>query len=179
MVLPLILAVQGARWQADAMLSEPPTRTIRGSSSSSSTAGHAKRPTVHLTIDSAEQLPAAEAVIAAMYGVPDAISSLEQQQVVHAVVIADMVHAETAQQQVLQALQAAAMSQYGLAAAVLQALAGMSVWTACLLQLLLTIVEHAPCCRDSTADLEAVAAADVGGRMQQLLVAVLGNLQAV
>jgi hypothetical protein len=134
---------------------------------------------VHLTIDSAEQLPAAEAVIAAMYGVPDAISSLEQQQVVHAVVIADMMHAETVAKQALQALQAAAKLEHGPTAAALHAMAGLSVWPACLLQLLPIIVEHAPCCKVNTTDLAAITAADVGGRIQQLLVAALGDLQAV
>jgi hypothetical protein len=134
---------------------------------------------VQLTIDSAEQLPAAEAGIAAMYGVPDAISSLEQHQAVHAVVIADMVHAEAAGQQALQTLQAAAKSEQGLTAAAMQALAALPVWPSCLLQLLPTILQHAPCCSDSTADLAAVAAADAGGRVQSVLLAALGDLQAV
>jgi hypothetical protein len=113
-----------------------------------------------------------------MYLKPDAISSLEQQQVVHAIVIADMAGAEAAEQQALQALRAAAQSEEGLTAAALQALAGLPVWPACLLQLLPTIVEHAPCCRDSTADLAAVVVADAGGEIQQVLLAV-GDLQAV
>jgi hypothetical protein len=134
---------------------------------------------VQLTIGSAEQLPAAEAVIAAMYGVPDATSSLEQHQAVHAVVIADMVHAEVAGQQALQVLQAAAKSEQGLTAAAVQALAGLPVWLSCLLQLLPAVVQRAPCCRDSKAYLAAITAADAGGRVQQLLVAAFGDLQAV
>uniref|UniRef100_A0A383W9A1 BACK domain-containing protein n=1 Tax=Tetradesmus obliquus TaxID=3088 RepID=A0A383W9A1_TETOB len=160
----------------------PNTRACRGSSSSSSAANRAtapERPKIYLTVGSAEQLPAAEAFIAAMYGVPDAISGLEQQQVVHVVVIADMVHAEAAGQQALQALQAAAESEAGLEAAALEALAGLPVWPACLLQLLPSIVKHAACCRDSEANLAAVTAADAGGRIQKLLVAALGDLQAV
>jgi hypothetical protein len=147
--------------------------------SSSSAAAGAQRPTVQLTIQSAEQLPAAEAVIAAMYGVPDAIKGLEQHQAVHAVVIADMVHAGAAGQQALQVLQAAAASDEGLAEAALQALAGLSVWPSCLLQLMPSIMKHAACCRDSTADTAAVAASDAGSRVQQLLVAAFGDLQAV
>jgi hypothetical protein len=153
------------------------------SSVSSGSAACDERPTVYLTIDKAEQLPAAEAVIAAMYGVPDAISSLEQQQVVHAVVIACMVQAEAAKQWALQVLQAAATSEQGLTTAALEKLVSLSVWPcrpwpSCLLQLLPTIIRHAPCCRGSTTDLVAVAAADVDGRMQQLLLSKLGNLQA-
>uniref|UniRef100_A0A383VZ76 BACK domain-containing protein n=1 Tax=Tetradesmus obliquus TaxID=3088 RepID=A0A383VZ76_TETOB len=120
---------QGACWK-DAAEPDANAKARDGSSfsgsSSSSSAAHAKRPVVRLTIDRAEQLPAAEAVIAAMYGVPDAISSLEQQQM-----------------------------------------------------LLQSIVEQAPCCRNSSAGLAAVLAADVGGKIQQLLVAAYGDLQAV
>jgi hypothetical protein len=134
---------------------------------------------VQLTIANAEQLPAAEAVVAAMYGVPDAISSLEQHDAVHAIVIADMVHAEAAGQQALQVLQAAAQSGQGLTAVTLQALADLPEWPSCLLELLPTIAKHAPCCRDRLANLAAVAAADAGGKVQRLLVAALGDLQAV
>jgi hypothetical protein len=134
---------------------------------------------VQLTIDSAEQPPAAEAVISAKYGVPDAISSLEQHQAVHALVMADMVHAEAAGQQALQVLQAAAKSEQRLTAAAMQALAALPVWPSCLLRLLPTIVEHAPCFRDNTTYLAAVTAADAGGRVHSVLVAALGDLQAV
>uniref|UniRef100_A0A383WH79 BTB domain-containing protein n=1 Tax=Tetradesmus obliquus TaxID=3088 RepID=A0A383WH79_TETOB len=79
---------QGRHWQP-----QP-----QAGSSSSGGQAPASRPTLHLTIDSAEQLPAAEAVLAAMYGVEDAIEGLEQQQLVDAVVIADMLHAGTAAQ---------------------------------------------------------------------------------
>jgi hypothetical protein len=52
-------------------------------------AGRSSRPLLYLTIDSAEQLPAAEAVIAALYAVPDAHDSLQQHQHVCALLIAD------------------------------------------------------------------------------------------
>uniref|UniRef100_A0A383VJQ4 BACK domain-containing protein n=1 Tax=Tetradesmus obliquus TaxID=3088 RepID=A0A383VJQ4_TETOB len=52
-------------------------------------AAGSSRPKLHLPIDSEEQLPAAEAVIAALYNVRDALSSLQQQQLVDAAVIAD------------------------------------------------------------------------------------------
>jgi hypothetical protein len=113
-----------------------------------------------------------------MYGVPDAISSLEQHQAVHAVVLADMVHAAAAGQQALQVLRAAANSAQGLNTATLQALARLPVWPSCLLQLLPAIVQHAPCCKASQTDSAAIAAADAGGRVQGVLVAALGDLQA-
>jgi hypothetical protein len=116
-----------------------------------------------------------------MYGVPDAISSLDQQQLVHAVVIADMVHAELAGQQAVQVLTAAAQSEQGLSAKALHALASLPAWPSCLLQLLAVIVKHARCCRDvnPAADAAAVAAADIGGRIQRLLLSALGNLESV
>jgi hypothetical protein len=52
-----------------------------------------KRRQLHLTIDSAEQLPAAEAVIAALYGVLDGLRNLQLQQLVDAVMIADRIGA--------------------------------------------------------------------------------------
>uniref|UniRef100_A0A383VEL0 BTB domain-containing protein n=1 Tax=Tetradesmus obliquus TaxID=3088 RepID=A0A383VEL0_TETOB len=168
---------QGARWQDAA---QPPATPTAGNGSSpsggSSIAASAQRPALYLTIDDAEQLPAAEAVIAEMYGVPGAISSLEQQQAVHAAIIADKVRVEAAGQQAVQALQAAARSER-LTTAALQALAAVPDWPSCMLQLLPVILEHAPCCRDSTADLEALAAADAGGMTQQILLAVFGDLQ--
>jgi hypothetical protein len=134
---------------------------------------------VHLTIDSAEQLPAAEAVIAAMYGVPDAVSGLEQQQLVHAVVIADMVHAGTAVQQAVQALNDAAQWEQGLSAATLQELAGLPAWPACLVKLLPAVVNCSGCCLSGATDLAVIQAADTGGMMQRLLLALLGDLEAV
>jgi hypothetical protein len=50
---------------------------------------------------------------------------LEQLQLVHAVTIADMVHAEAAVQQAVRALATAAESEQGLSAAALQLLAGL------------------------------------------------------
>ena len=48
-----------------------------------------------------------------------------------------------------------------------------------LLQLLTTIVKHAPCCNLPAADLAANKAADAGGRVLQILLALFGDLQAV
>uniref|UniRef100_A0A383WNT6 Uncharacterized protein n=1 Tax=Tetradesmus obliquus TaxID=3088 RepID=A0A383WNT6_TETOB len=150
-------------------------------SSRRSSAAHAERPTVYLTIDTKEQLPAAEAVIAAMYDVPKAVSSLQQEQMVHALAIADMVGAKAAVQQALQALQAAAKQGLtaGAAAALQAVVLSLRVPPAAVLQLLPSIVAHAPCCKVDAADFKAVAAADAGGALQQLLLAAFGDLQAV
>jgi hypothetical protein len=113
-----------------------------------------------------------------MYGVPVAKCSLDHEQLVYAVLIADMVHVEAAAQQAARLLMIAAQSGHGLSAAALEALADVA-WPACLLQLLPVVVKHSPCCRDQTAGLAAITAADSNGRVQQLLLAVLGDLEEV
>uniref|UniRef100_A0A383VN96 Uncharacterized protein n=1 Tax=Tetradesmus obliquus TaxID=3088 RepID=A0A383VN96_TETOB len=79
---------QAACWQPHPQPPTTPNTTARTGSSSSrsrnskrSSSSRAndtgsERPKVYLTIESAEQLPAAKAVIAAMYEKPEAISSL-------------------------------------------------------------------------------------------------------
>jgi hypothetical protein len=113
-----------------------------------------------------------------MYGVPDSLSNLDQPQLVHAVTIADMVHAEAVVQQAVQALATAARSEQGLSAAALQVLAGMNARPDCLVQLLPAIVKNSSCCKLDTADLAAIRAADTNGSVQRLLLAELGDLEA-
>ncbi|KAF6251589.1 FAE1/Type III polyketide synthase-like protein-domain-containing protein [Scenedesmus sp. NREL 46B-D3] len=120
---------QGRHWQAQPNAAQNCKKGTAGEPTGSSSEA-TEHPCVHLTIDSAEQLPAAEAVIATMYGVPGATGTLEQQQLVHAVVLADMVGVEAASEQALQALTSAALSQQGLPAAALDALAGLAAWPA-------------------------------------------------
>jgi hypothetical protein len=152
------------------------------SSASAAAAALAGLPTVCLTIDTEEHLPAATAVVAAMYGVesgPNALSSLQQQQLVHAVVIADRLQVTPVCRQALGLLAAASKTEQGLSAAALDALRGLSPWPSCLLTLLPTILQYAPCCKLGDACLGAIAAADRGRKVEQLVNAVFGNLQAV
>jgi hypothetical protein len=114
-----------------------------------------------------------------MYQVPDAISSLQQQHLVQAVVIADMLQVDYVAQQALQALSIAAGAAQGLASETLQAMASLETWPAGLKQLLPLLVKHSACCRDSAADLAAIRAADTGGLVQNMLVGALGDLQGV
>jgi hypothetical protein len=114
-----------------------------------------------------------------MYNVPGALSSLPQEQLVQAVVITEVLGLEFVQQHALQALSIAASAPQGLTAAALRALAGLDSWPNCLKQLLPSIVKNTACCRDSTADLAAIKAADAGGSVQNMLVGALGDLQAV
>jgi hypothetical protein len=113
-----------------------------------------------------------------MYDVQDAMSTLQQQQLVHAVVLADMLGVEGTTQQAVEALTSAAQSEQGLSAAALEALASLAAWPACLLQLLPAILKNTPCCSIDTSQVEDIAAADTKGRMQQLLLAVFGDLDA-
>jgi hypothetical protein len=88
------------------------------------------RPVLHLTIDSAEQLPAAEAVIAALYGVPDALSSLPQQQLLVAAVIAGKVGAAGVVDQCVSMLKAAEEQAGSISAATMEGFAGLPAWPA-------------------------------------------------
>jgi hypothetical protein len=77
-----------------------------------------------------------------MYQVPDAISSMQQQHLVQAVVIADMLQVEYVAQQALQALSTAAGTPQGLALEPLQALASLETWPVGLKQLLPSLVKN-------------------------------------
>jgi hypothetical protein len=90
-----------------------------------------------------------------------------------------MVHAEAAMQQAVQALAAAAASEQGLSAAALQVLAGMHARPACLVKLLPSIVKNSSCCKLGTTDLAAIKAADTNSSVERLLLAELGDLEAV
>jgi hypothetical protein len=134
---------------------------------------------LQLTIGSADELPAAEAVIAAVYCVPDAFNSLEHAQLVNAVMLADKLGAAAAAKQAVQILKTAAAAEQGLSAAALEALASLTAWPACLQQVLLPVVQHARCCDDALDGFAAIVAADTGSRVQHMLLAVLGDLGAV
>lgn len=134
---------------------------------------------LNLTINSEDELPAAEAVIAGLYGVAYAFIHLRHDQLVQALIIADMIGAAEAAEQVNQCLKTAAASQQGLSVEALEMLAGLPAWPECLLQLLPTIVAHASCCKISSFDLVAIAAADCKGVLQRLLLSIFGDLQAV
>jgi hypothetical protein len=78
------------------------------SASCSNAAASSSRPTLRLTLDSEGQLAAAEAVIAAMYGVPNALLILQQHQLVDAVILADRIGATAVAGQAVQMLTTAA-----------------------------------------------------------------------
>jgi hypothetical protein len=112
-----------------------------------------------------------------MYGVPDALCSLEQHQLVYALLIADMAGVRAAAEQALQTLRKAADSPEGLSGAAVEVLTNLHAWPACLLQLL-DITIHKLCSRMiPIPSLEKIKAADTGGRAQRLLLAVFGDLE--
>jgi hypothetical protein len=138
------------------------------------------RPTLELTVDSADHLPAAEAVIAAMYGMTAPIQRLTQVQLLAAAVIADRIQVTAAVKQAVAALQAAAAADTGLSGAALEALAGLPAWPDCLLPLLAPAVSGTRCCSSSrSSDVASIQAADTRGRVRRMLLAVLGDLEEV
>jgi hypothetical protein len=112
-----------------------------------------------------------------MYFAPDALSSLEQQQLVAAVMLADKLGAADVAEQAVQKLLLAA--EQGMSVAALEALASLVAWPACLQPLLLRVLQRSSCCDATLADLAAITAADTGSRVQRMLLAVLGDLEAV
>lgn len=156
-----------------------------GAAASSSSQQQALRETrpdrivLTLSIATADELPAAEAVIAKLYGVDDALFSLQHHQLVQALIIADIINATEAADLISRQLQTVATSENGLSEVALEALAGLSAWPECLLQLLPVIIANAKCLKESSADLAALHAADANRRMQRLLLSVFGDLQIV
>lgn len=144
----------------------------------------AEKPRITLTIDSAEHLPVAEAVIAALYGVKDCLADLQHEQLLQALVIADMIDLQEVADQILEILDSASKSEQGLSAAALNFLADLSAWPACLHQLLPSTLSHAASWpvvsgTEAPTDVKAVVAADKDGIVQRILLAVFGDLQAV
>lgn len=94
-------------------------------------------------------------------------------------VIADRIGAAEVVEQSVGMLQAAAVQADGVSAATMETLANLPVWPTCLLPLLLPVIRHASCCAANLTELAAILAADTGSRVQRMLLAVLGDLEAV
>lgn len=110
-------------------------------------------------LDTVAQLPAAEAVLATMYGVADAMASVSDKQLVASVVLADLLQSAVALEQAVQALKKYVHSVPGLSTAASEALASPA-WPGCMRELLLPIVQHkrTSCCSKATAGLDAIIA---------------------
>lgn len=131
-----------------------------------------------LTVATVEEVSAAEAVVAGLYGVQHAYAQLADHQLVQALVIADMIGATAVVQHICTCLKAAAQSQQGISEAALHTLASQPAWPQSLQQLLPVVVTHAKCFRECT-DLAALLASNSGRTMQQTLLGVFADLQAV
>jgi hypothetical protein len=93
-----------------------------------------------MTVDSAEHLPAAEAVIAAFYGDTGLLSSLDKQQQVDAAVIADRIGAAPVAELAAGYLHNEDVKNIpALLQSVLDALSTLIAWPACLLPVLMTV----------------------------------------
>lgn len=137
------------------------------------------QPVFTLSITSEEQLPGAEAVVAAMYGLETAVSSLQQHQLVHAAVISDMLGATEAVQQAVSCLNTAILSEEGPSAVAQETLAGLHAWPVCLQKLLPAMAASAGCCKLTSDDLDDILDADDDKVLQRMLLSVFGDLQAV
>lgn len=140
------------------------------------------RAEVVLGIDSEEQLPAAESVIAALYGVDDCFDDLPHDQLVHALVIADMIDLPRVAQQIMAILQAASSSAAGLSEAAQASMADLSAWPACLYQLLPSLLAQFIRQKQLTefvGQVQDVVDADSNSLMQSIMLAAFGDLQAV
>jgi hypothetical protein len=115
-----------------------------------------------------------------MYGMKAPIQSLSQVQLLAAALIADRIQVTAAVKQAVAALQAAAAADTGLSGAALEALGSLPAWPACLLPLLAPAVANTHCCSSSSSsELASIQAADTRGRVRRMLLAVLGDLEAV
>ena len=152
-------------------------QAAHGGAGSSSSSSSQQRPQLRVSLDAAEQLGAAEAVIACLYGRDD-VGSLPEPQLVQAVLLADRLQLQAAIDAAGEALcRAAAAAPGGLADATLDALRALPVWPACLLPVAKAAVAAWASSLRSGAE-QAAVEAQPGRRMRRLLLAVLGDLEA-
>lgn len=156
------------------------SHSAQGGSSSGS---DNSKPQLELTLDSPDQQAAAEAVIASLYLIKDAMTQLDTVQLVQTVVLADRLQITVAMEQAVQLLCTAAKEIEGLPAATLDALAGLCTWPRCLYPLLPVAVEENfgwKVTFKSTYDQVVRDSKDPAGqRLQRVLVAALGHLNSV
>ena len=167
---PAILQLQ--RWQQDAAEGAPCTTS--------------------LVMDSGDQEPAAIAVLAAMYGASPAagVADLPDEQLLQAVLFADMLQVEEVQEHLAQLLSAAVKAAGDMSAQVQSKLEALECWPSCLLSIFAKLTSNLPvhvmaglwvkaAAFDSDQDLEAVRAAPSSSYVEARLLAVLHNLREV
>lgn len=91
------------------------------------------RHTTYLVLDTADMMPAAEAVLGYMYGVTSQFRQLSHAQLVSVVQLADMMQVRELLQAAVDKLTTAAASSEGLSEAAQKKLLSLPAWPACLL----------------------------------------------
>lgn len=91
------------------------------------------RHTAYLVLDTADMMPAAEAVLGYMYGMTSQFQELSHAQLVSVVQLADMMQVQEPLQAAVDKLTAAAVSSEGLSEAAQKKLLSLPAWPACLL----------------------------------------------
>lgn len=161
--------MQGQRWQRPSTSS-----SIKSQQQNNVATEHAIAEVetlgISLRLDSAKQVPAAEAVIAALYGVQDCFVNLQHEQLLQAIVKADMIDLPEIADRVLELLHTAAKSDKGLIAAALRSLTSLSAWLVCMYQLLPTALNKAATW-PAAAETEGSASATVGTDLKSVAAA--------
>lgn len=124
---------------------------------------------MELTLDSENQVPAAEAFIAGLYCSADALRQLQPEQLLHAAVMADKHAVNVLRAQALDLLKKAAETQLPV---VIDVLAAQSTWPSFLLPII-------PAVLGEWLALDAASQLAHDQRVQAMLVAALGNLNEV
>jgi len=151
-----IPAVQVLRWQSKSTQPSSTSRKrARGSASSAkaSNTDAGARWQLAITLPDEQQVPAAMAVLAALYGVkpiPELLSELTQEQQLHAAVLADMWQIDAVSTGAAKLLMSAAQSSDGLPASASELLLSMAAYPDCLAPLVQVVL------LDKLGDVEAV-----------------------
>jgi len=134
-------AEQILRWQSSntqaSGVSRKRTRSSASSTKNSITDAGSRRQ-LAITLPDEQQVPAAMAVFAALYGVktiPELLSELTQEQQLHAAVLADMWQIDAVSTGAVELLKSAAQSSDGLAPATVKQLLSMPAYPECLVPL--------------------------------------------
>lgn len=106
---------------------------LRKQQTTPSSGTKSSKATGSVTLESDEQEPAAVACLAALYGVSTPPEQLSHLQLLHMVMLADMLEISAVAAQAVRHLRAAALQVPGLSDAAKQHMLGLQAWPSCLL----------------------------------------------
>lgn len=129
----LLLGAQVKRWQSN---DQSAGSAVSGRKRDRSSIDD--RPELHLTLNSLDQLAAAEAVIASLYAAKQPLQQLSAKQLVHAVVLAETLQLSAAAEVAMAQLQADISSKECLSLAAVDVLCSLQAWPSCLLPVVVT-----------------------------------------